>query len=203
MSPGLNLITCASFGREIEAVRSSPDLSDVRFISLPTVCDLTEARWPDLAQTVAACAGRGGSTGIVGGYCLSRPCRELGPDAGCRLHQESQCLEWVADRAVLDRMLRDGALPVLPGWIENWESHIDARWPGDRKAAQAFYRDVARKVVLVDTGANPGVDRELRAFGRFLKLPVEVLPAGVWYTGAWKRQQPAEMPELQTMEVRK
>jgi diguanylate cyclase (GGDEF)-like protein/PAS domain S-box-containing protein len=83
------------------------------------------------------------------------------------------------DKGSIDRLLQAGALPVLPGWLRNWESHLDARWGSDHKAAQAFFRDVARKVVLVDTGAHPGIDRELRSFGRFLRLPCETVPAGL------------------------
>jgi diguanylate cyclase (GGDEF)-like protein/PAS domain S-box-containing protein len=179
VTPRLELITCASFGREIQAVRSSPDLADVRFLSRPVNCDLAEATWPGLGEAVGSCAKKGCSVGILGGYCLTRPVRELGLDGTCRLYQESQCFEWVADKGVLDRVLQDGALPVLPGWLKDWEAHVEARWPSDRKAAQSFFRDVARKVVLIDTGAYPGIDRELRSFGRFLRLPFEVHPAGL------------------------
>jgi len=175
----LELITCASFGREIQAVQSCPELASVRFLSLPVNCDLAEAEWSGLGEAAASRAKKGCPFGVLGGYCLTRPARELGLDGTCRVHQESQCFEWVADKGVLDRVLRDGALPVLPGWLKDWEAHVEARWPSDRRAAQAFFRDVARKVVLVDTGAYPGIDRELRSFGRFLRLPCDVHPAGL------------------------
>ncbi|MEN6560818.1 MAG: diguanylate cyclase [Acidobacteriota bacterium] len=179
MSPRLELITCASFGREIQAVQSCPDLASVRFLPQPVSCDLAEAEWSGLGAAAASCAKKGCSFGVIGGYCLTRPARELGLDGACRLYQESQCFEWVADKGLLDRVLQDGALPVLPGWLKDWEAHVEARWASDRRAAQAFFRDVARKVVLVDTGAYPGIDRELRSFGRFLRLPCEVHPAGL------------------------
>ena len=89
------------------------------------------------------------------------------------------------DKGIIDRLLQAGALPVLPGWLRNWESHLNARWGSDHKAAQAFFRDVARKVVLIDTGAHPGIDRELRSFGRFLRLPCETLARGAWSTSGW------------------
>ncbi|HOW86587.1 MAG TPA: diguanylate cyclase [Candidatus Aminicenantes bacterium] len=179
MSQRLDLITCASFAREIQAVQSSPDLAEIRIVPISTSCDLTAAGWPGLGEVVASRAQGAGAVGLLGGYCLSRPCRELGLDGECRLFQESQCYEWLADKSVVDQALQGGALPVLPGWLEDWEAHVDARWGSDRKAAQSFYRDVARKIVLVDTGVHPGIDRHLRAFGRFLRLPFEVLPAGL------------------------
>ncbi|MCK7476272.1 MAG: hypothetical protein M0C28_00800 [Candidatus Moduliflexus flocculans] len=80
--------------------------------------------------------------------------------------------------------------------------HLDARWPSDRKAAQAFFRELARKVVLLDTGVHPGIDRELKSFARFLRLPHETLPVGLehfqlnlvrialsWRAGARRRRR--------------
>lgn len=179
MSRRLTLITCASFSREIQALQSGPDFEDVDFLIQPSVCDMTASRWPGLGDAAAACAVKGCSVGLLGGYCLSGVARESGLDGTCRLYRESQCHEWVADKVVLDRLLQDGALPVLPGWLKDWEAHIDGRWPADRKAALSYFRDAARKIVLLDTGVAPGVDRELRSFARFLRMPFETHPAGL------------------------
>ena len=179
MPPRLGLITCASFDREIQAVQASPDFANVVFRTHSASCDLAESAWSGLGESADACRKAGCAVGIVGGYCLNRPARALGLDATCRLHQESQCVEWVADRGVIDRLLKDGALPVLPGWLRDWETHVAGRWPDDAKAAQAFYREVSRKVVLLDTGVHPGHDRELKAFSRFIRLPHDVQPVGL------------------------
>jgi diguanylate cyclase (GGDEF)-like protein/PAS domain S-box-containing protein len=178
MTRHLGLITCASFSREILAFRSSPEFEEVRFIPLPVHCDHAEAAWPGLAETVAACRRDSCSVALTGGYCLTRPAKDIGLDGDCRLHQKSQCLEWVADKDILDKLLQTGAMLILPGWLANWEAHVEARWPGDPKAAQAYFRDVAKSVVLLDTGAYPGIDRELKAFARFLRFPAEVRPVG-------------------------
>jgi diguanylate cyclase (GGDEF)-like protein/PAS domain S-box-containing protein len=179
MPPRLGLITCASFDREVQAFQASPDFANVIFRTHPASCDLAESTWPGLAEAVGACRKDGCAVGLVGGYCLNRPARALGLDATCRLLQESQCIEWVADKSVIDRLLQDGALPVLPGWLRDWEAHAAARWPDGPKGAQAFFRDVSRKVVLLDTGVHPGIERELKAFSRFLRLPCEVQPVGL------------------------
>jgi diguanylate cyclase (GGDEF)-like protein/PAS domain S-box-containing protein len=181
MAIQLCLITCSNFDREILAVQSSPDLQDVRFRIHPVDCDQVESPWPGLGEAVAACRRDGCPVALAGGYCLTRPSKELGLDGLCRLHQKSQCFEWLAGKEVLDGLLRDGALIVLPGWLRDWEAHLDARWPSDRKAAQAFFRELARKVVLLDTGVHPGIDRDLKAFARFLRLPHETHPVGLGY----------------------
>jgi len=179
MARQLGLITCSSFDRELLACQSSQDFRDVRFMTLPVRCDHADASWPGLGEAVSACHREGCSATVVGGYCLTRPVKELGLDGTCRLHQKSQCFEWLADKDILDRLLQDGAVLLLPGWLADWEEHVEERWPGDAKAAQAFFREVARKVVLLDTGVHPGIDRDLKAFSRFLRLPGDIHPCGL------------------------
>ncbi len=179
MSIRLGLITCSCFDREVQAVQAFADFQNIRFLSHPVRCDLAESDWAGLGEAVASCRKEGCAVGLAGGYCLTRPAKELGLDGTCRLQQESQCLEWVADKGLLDRFLQDGALPVHAGWLRDWEAHVDARWPSDRKAAQAFFRDVARKVVLLDTGVHVPANRDLKSFSRFLHLPCDIHPVGL------------------------
>jgi diguanylate cyclase (GGDEF)-like protein/PAS domain S-box-containing protein len=179
MARQLGLITCANFDREILALQSLPEFEDVRFRPLPVPCDQAEAAWPGLKESIALCRKEGCSVALAGGYCLTRPLKDLALDRACRLHQKSQCFEWVADKDILDRFLQDGALLVLPGWLANWEAHVEGRWPGDPKAAQASFRSLARRVVLLETGVRPGIERDLKAFARFLRLPGEVHPVGL------------------------
>jgi diguanylate cyclase (GGDEF)-like protein/PAS domain S-box-containing protein len=175
----LGLIICGSFDREVQAIRSSAVFEDVRFTFLPVDCDQVEAPWPGLDGAVASCRNEGCTLALAGGYCLTRPAKELGLDGTCLLHQKSQCTEWVADKDILDRHLHDGALLVLPGWVRDWEAHVDGHWPSDRKAAQSSFRELAKKVVLLDTGVYPGIDRELKSFARFLRVPYEIHNAGL------------------------
>jgi len=179
MNPQLGLIACSSFDRELLALRSSQEFQDVRFLPQPVRCDLSEGSWPGLAEAVGSCRAQGCRVALAGGYCLTRPAKDLGLDRGVGLHQKSQCFEWLADKDILDRFLQSGALPVLPGWLARWEDHLEALWPGDPKAAQAHFRELATRIVLLDTGVHPGLDRELKAFAKFVRLPAEVHPAGL------------------------
>jgi diguanylate cyclase (GGDEF)-like protein/PAS domain S-box-containing protein len=179
MARQLGLITCASFDRELLACQSSPDLRDVRFVTLPVRCDHAEASWPGLGEAVGSCRRDGCAVAVAGGYCLTRPVKALGLNGTCRLHQKGQCFEWLADKDVLDKTFHGGAALLLPGWLADWETHVEDRWPGEPKAALAYFREVARKVVLLDTGVRPGIERALKEFSRFVKLPGEVFPIGI------------------------
>ncbi len=179
MARNFSLIACANFDREILAIKSSPDFQDVRFKTLPVDCDQIEATWHGLDEAVGSFRNDGCSVCLVGSYCLTRAAKEVGPGEAFRFFQKGQCFEWIADKDVLDRFLQDGALLVLPGWLRDWEAHVDTRWPSGRKAAQAYFRELAKKVVLLDTGVHPNIDRELKSFARFLRLPHETFPAGL------------------------
>src|SRR5512142_2844488 len=151
MSLPFHLIACSTFDRELQAVQASPDLRDIDVRVHPVRCDLSESPWAGLGETVMACRKDGCPIGFIGGYCLSRPLKDLCPDGSSRLQQESHCAEWVADKGLLERLLEDGGWPVLPGWLRDWQAHVEARFPSDEKAAVSFFRDVARQVVLLDT----------------------------------------------------
>jgi diguanylate cyclase (GGDEF)-like protein/PAS domain S-box-containing protein len=179
MNRQIGLITCSSFDRELLALRSSTEFQDVRFLPQPVRCDLAEASWPGLAESVNSCRAQGCLVALAGGYCLTRPAKDLGLDRGARLHQKSQCFEWVADKDILEKFLQGGSLLLLPGWLARWEDHVEALWPGDPKAAQAHFRELATKIVLLDTGVYPGLDRELKTFARFVRLSPETYPAGL------------------------
>jgi diguanylate cyclase (GGDEF)-like protein/PAS domain S-box-containing protein len=179
MAGRLCLITCANFDREILALQSAPEFQDVVFKTLPVECDQVEGSWPGLADAVEAFRAEPYSVRLVGSYCLTQVLKDIALDEACRFSQKGQCFEWVVDKDILDRFLQDGALLVLPGWLRDWEAHVDARWPSDRKCAQTFFRELAKKVLLLDTGVYPKIDRELKSFARFLKLPYEVHSAGL------------------------
>ena len=200
MARQLCLILCANFDREILAFQSAPEFRNVRFKTLPVDCDQVEADWQGLAEAAGACRAEGCSVLLVGSYCLTRVSKDLGLDDACRFSQKGQCFEWVVDKDILDRFLQDGALLILPGWLRDWEAHVDARWPSDRKGAQAFFRALAKKVLLLDTGVYPKIDHELRSFAKFLRLPYEAYPAGLGYfklslsqiVGSWRLEREKE-----------
>src|SRR5512139_154707 len=140
MNRQFGLVTCSNFDRELLALRSSAEFHDVRFLPQPVRCDLNEASWPGLGESVENCRAQGCTVALAGGYCLTRPAKDLGLDRVARLHQKSQCFEWVADKDILEKFLQSGSLLMLPGWLARWEEHVEARWPGDPKAAQAHFR---------------------------------------------------------------
>jgi len=179
MARPLSLIVCSNLEREVRAVSGLPEFRETTFLPLAVECDQVEARWEGLAETIHGHGQEGHPLCLVGSFCLTQATAHLGLKEACPTAQKSQCFEWIADKDVVDRFLREEALLLLPGWLKSWERHIDRRWPSDRKGAQAFFRESAKKAVLLDTGLYPKIENDLKEFAKFLRFPCEVHFAGV------------------------
>jgi diguanylate cyclase (GGDEF)-like protein/PAS domain S-box-containing protein len=175
----LNLIVCSNLEREVRAISGLPEFKDVNFLSLNVECDQVEARWEGLGESVQTNRNDGHAICLVGSFCLTQATAHLGTSEACPTAQKSLCAEWVVDKDVLDRFLQDEALLVLPGWLRSWERHIDRMWLSERKKSQMFFRESAKKVVLLDTGVYPKIDSELKEFAKFLRFPHETYFAGL------------------------
>lgn len=181
MASELCLIVCSYFDREVRAISASPEFRDVHFKTLPADCDLIEADWRGLDESIETCRKEDHSVCLVGSYCLTRVAKALNVGSECFTTQKGQCFEWVADKDVLVHFLREEALLLLPGWLRDWQAILKKRWPSDARSAREFFRSSAKKLVLLDTGVHPRIDKELREFARFLKLPCEIYPTGLGF----------------------
>jgi diguanylate cyclase (GGDEF)-like protein/PAS domain S-box-containing protein len=210
MTRPLSLIVCSNLEREVRAVSGLPEFRDINFLPLAVECDQVEARWEGLAETVQAHGQDGHPVCLIGSFCLTQAAANLDLNGTCPTVQKSQCFEWIADRDVLDRFLREEGLLLLPGWLKSWERHVDRRWPSDPKKAQAFFRASARKIVLLDTGVHPKIENELREFAKFLRFPSEVYFAGLGHfkgnlvqaVMSWQTEREKERVEDRVSEVR-
>jgi diguanylate cyclase (GGDEF)-like protein/PAS domain S-box-containing protein len=210
MSGELTLIVCANLEREVISLSGLPEFRDIRFQTLPVKCDLVEARWDGLDGAVRAGKDAGHPQCLVGSFCLTQAVNGLGPQAACPTAQRSQCFEWIAEKDVLDHFLKEEALLLLPGWLKNWERHVDSLWPSERKKAAAFFRESATKAVLLDTGVYPKVENDLKDFARFLRFPYETYFAGLGHFKlsliqtfhSWQMEQERDRLESRMMGIR-
>lgn len=173
------LIACGQFDKEIAAALARPDLQGLETRIIQVDCNLGEAEWPGLGEMVGRLSREGFRPLVIGGHCLFREEKEYQGDGGVGIVRKGQCLEWLADELVLDRLQYSRELPVLPGWVNEWESFIERRFAGDRKKARAFFHDLGGRIVLLDTGVWPEAVDKVRAFAKFVQLPYQVFPVGL------------------------
>ncbi len=181
MNQQLCMIVCGNFEREARALSGHPDFREVKFLPLSVSCDQIEAEWRGLEKTIKSCQDEGNLVCLIGSFCLTQASQEIRLKDSCQPAQKGQCCEWLVDRDVLDRFFQEGAYLLMPGWLKNWEDHVEEKWGGHRKTAQSFFRNSAKKLVLLDTGLYPKIDGALASFAKFLRLPCEVYPAGLGY----------------------
>lgn len=173
------LIACGQFEKEVVAALARPDLQGLETRVIQVDCNLGEAEWPGLGEIIGRLSREGFRPVVIGGHCLFREEKEYHGESGVGIVRKSQCLEWFADELALDRLQYNRELPVLPGWVNEWESFVERRFAGDRKKARAFFHDLGGRVVLLDTGVWPEAVEKVRAFAKFVQLPYQVFPVGM------------------------
>lgn len=173
------LIACGQFEKEVAAALARPDLQGLETRVIQVACNLGEAEWTGLGEIIDRLRREGFRPVVIGGHCLFREEKEYQGASGVGIVRKVQCLEWIADELVLDRLQYNRELPVLPGWVDEWESFVERRFAGDRKKARAFFHDLGGRIVLLDTGVWPEAVEKVRAFAKFVQLPYQVFPVGI------------------------
>lgn len=86
----------------------------------------------------------------------------------------------IAEKNIVDSLLREGAYILSPGWLEKWRSYM-AQWGMEREIAREFFAESAGKLVLLDTLGAPSSAIHLAEFSHFVGLRSESIPTGLDY----------------------
>ncbi len=112
---------------------------------------------------------------------LTGDCLPIGislPDEYRYVHaiRTARACEVVAPRAVLDQLQFEGARIVLPGWVANWRSYLKVQ---DEKLFRLGFQQTATKIAMLETDSSVAASSDLKEFGRFVRLPYEIVPVGL------------------------
>jgi signal transduction histidine kinase len=171
------MLLCDSFAPEIAALTGAGDLADVEFATYPAQCGCPPVTWDDI-RCAAGASERFGRIYVHGGCCLTGlndPPNDL---SHCRIEPRINCFSLIAGDYAVDRLIREGAHLVTPGWLAQWERHL-ADWGFDQVQAREFFAECCREVILLDTGVDPTADSSLEAFARFIGKPWRSIPVGI------------------------
>jgi signal transduction histidine kinase len=169
---------CENFEPEARLVLEGPDFRGedaVALVGFPASC----GRPPLTAECLRGELERAGVEGrvdVFGEAC----CARLASRSDCTVHRLGHCFYLVAPPALVDHHLASGAYLVTPGWLAHWPARL-AQLGIDAATAPAMFGESMRRVVLLDTGADPGSRERLPEFGAFVGLPVETIPVGLDY----------------------
>lgn len=163
----LRLVVCHNYLREVEAVCSGEDWSDVTVQPEIGMCAQPSqqgslppaAREGECILRVIGCADSAGGN----------------PRAHCG---SEQCLHVLAPSALVAHHTAAGAYVVPPGWVSSWPDRL-ASWGFDRTTASAFFRESVTSIVMLDTGAWPDASQRLQELSEHIGVPVRTVPVGL------------------------
>lgn len=178
MSGDLTILVCASLRRETDAALASAGVLGVSVVTVPATCTPTPAERDGLARAVERLVEDRGTCCLVGGGCLHGVELPHRLDRSLVVTRGETCFHLLANRGLVDRWIQRGDHLVTPGWLARWPRALEG-WGLDRATAGALFREGARRLLLLDTGVDPGAESRLRELARYLGLPWGVAPVGL------------------------
>lgn len=171
MTGRLGVFACGNLEAEVRAILAEEAWPEVVVRTFPARCGRPPLRWEELET--------GGLDGVllVGGACL----RLLGappPGLAVRRVALDTCFGLVAGPVPVAEALAGGAYLVTPGWLAHWREELD-RLGCAGPAGGELFREIARELVLFDTGVDGEAPARLAELGAALDLPVRRVAVGL------------------------
>ncbi|MEO5341543.1 MAG: ATP-binding protein [Magnetococcus sp. MYC-9] len=171
----LALFCCQTFHPEMEAAVRAEGWHEVIALSYPTRCGRPPVTWTEMEPLLpAGCTG----VAVMGRACL----QDLGqPPAHWPqtfVFPQTECFQMVTSLSLVSDAMARGAYLITPEWLETWPGRLaEMGFSGDD--SQAFFKEFARELVLLDTGIRPNARARLAELADALHLPVSCLPVGL------------------------
>ena len=87
------------------------------------------------------------------------------------------CMEWLLGKARYRELVMAGAFFVQREWAERWQIIFQQELGlADSDVARAFFTDMHRMLVYLDTGVAPVPSERLREMSEFTGLPATIEP---------------------------
>lgn len=158
----MNLYTCSNVKSEVEAVIQELNVSGVKVISFPSRC----GKPPLEAHEMKELFDSDEAALIVGGICIGNLKNQLNHRKNTIVRSFNNCFSMILEKGILDYFIRDGAYMLTPGWLSNWQSHVE-EWKFDRKGLCDFFQESCRYLLLLDTCISNRSVQNLQEFSEF------------------------------------
>jgi len=179
MADKLIISVCGNFKKELAAVIAEEEFADVESAIFPATCGRPPIEWHHLERAIHSnddCS----RCDVLGRSCIAKLTTQPKELAYCHLHKLEQCFHLFADQNVIDSYLKEGAYLITPGWLVKWQQHLK-KWGFKQELAQAFFRESASRLLLLDTGIDANSADHLRDFAEFVKMPSQIVQVGLGY----------------------
>ena len=175
----LYMMVCSHFAKEFSRVISG--FKDVKVIPYIADCgsfmpDRLIASIAGLYKDVLSKSSPSGSIYVIEGGCFHHTGNL--PEKDVKFCHFEQCFYLLVNRAIVDDYLQKRYYLVSPGWLENWQSHLE--YMGfNKEVAEEFFHESIKKLVLFDTGVSENSRHKMEELSNYLSLPFEICSAGL------------------------
>lgn len=178
MSAKLCILGCRNFRQEISSAIAAEGWDDVCSADFPARCGRPPVAWEELKALLPEACSR---VLVLGRACLTGLGEAPSGFPPVRLLHQEQCFHLIAAPGLVAEAIAGGGYLISPGWLTDWRGRLaDMGFAGD--AAQAFFKDFARELVLFDTGVEPDAAARLEELATTLALPARRLAVGLDHT---------------------
>lgn len=171
----LCIATCENFAREVAAVVAAEGWTDVVPLRFPARCGRPALAWDELRALLPEGTSR---LLVFGRACL---CGIGDAPAGfpaTQLIPSDQCFHMIAGRTLVNEAIEHGAYLITPAWVARWREQLAALGFATDGARELF-GEVAREMVLLDTGVDPQAPARLAELGAAVGLPTRRIAIGL------------------------
>ncbi len=170
---------CDNFKLEAEALQKADGINKFDIISFPSKCGNPQLSLEEVESLFTNCEPTS-SIHLFGSCCIAHLSKDLDKFKGCTFHHFSQCFHMFCNNRYIDSLLQKGAYLVSPGWVANWQAHIE-EWGFNRQYAQEFFEQAVDRLIFLDTEVSSDSHSQARNFAEFVKQPLDIFPIGLDY----------------------
>ncbi|MDZ4163759.1 MAG: diguanylate cyclase [Smithellaceae bacterium] len=171
------LAICEHYRQEALAALTAEGLVNAIVATFPARC----GRPPLTGEEIAALIDPPGAAEhveVFGACCLCGLAGQSQTGTDIRTHKLEQCFEMIADPALINRYLEEGAYLTTPGYLENWPVNME-RLGLNQDTARLMFSETTNSIVLLDTGISEQSPARLKAFARYLDRPARIVYTGI------------------------
>ncbi len=172
------ILVCQALRREVAAAVAAIGLNEVRVVIFAARCGqpgLVQSRFDRILQHSE---NRFDRFLVIGGTCLAQTDRLAALQNQDRATVLPGCFELFLPGPLVEHYQRQGVYLLTPGWLRHWRRRM-AEWRFDSPTARAFFAESCSRLLLLDTGVEPGAPNALRDLANFVDRPSEIIPVGL------------------------
>ncbi|MEQ8224010.1 MAG: histidine kinase dimerization/phospho-acceptor domain-containing protein, partial [Candidatus Eremiobacterota bacterium] len=173
----LYMMVCSHFAKEFSRILSQ--FNDVKVIPYIADCfrpDSLAGSVASLCDDLLLKSSGTCSICVIEGGCLHH--RGNLPEKNVKICHFDRCFYLLADRAIIDDYIKKRYYLISPGWLIDWQSHLE-HMGFNKKGAEEFFHESIEKLVLFDTGISEKSSLNMKDLSDYLSLPFEIFPSGL------------------------